>query len=359
MAAAGEGTCHALLVGGLPGAPVYARRYRDWLKRFHTLLTKAGVPAKQIRVLSGDRGFEDTIVSGPATADSIRATLGNMSDVVKADDQVILVLIGHGSVADMSPTLILPGPDVRAEMMADGLNALESRRQAARRGPSQFGPKGQTATLPALGRGDVVLNLTASSGDSLKAFARKGRVNVAATSTGESNEPVFAEFFLRGIETKAADGEGAPGAGTKDGVVTLLEAYNWAAGQTAWWIVRQKLADPGWRVEGKESVAVFLKLCEGAPGEPAARQLGPGSRPDAPDAQHPFRPEGGRIDDFWRGRRVITEHAMLEDCGEETGVSALRGNGYKPLAGRKPGEPGHLARRVVLGRPKPLAPKGD
>jgi len=167
VAGAGEGTCHALLVGGLPGAPVYARRYRDWLKRFHALLTKAGVPAKQIRVLSGDRGFKDAIVSGPATADSIRATLGSLSDAVKADDQVILVLIGHGSVADMSPTLILPGPDARAEMMADGLNALDTRRQ-------------------------IVLNLTASSGDSLKAFARKGRVNVAATSTGESNEPVFA-----------------------------------------------------------------------------------------------------------------------------------------------------------------------
>jgi len=133
--------------------------------------------------------------------------------------------------------------------------------------------------------------------------------------------------------------------------VTLLEAYNWAAGQTAYWIVRQKLADPGWRVEGKESVAIFLKLCEGAPGEPASRQLGPGSRPDAPDKQYAFRPEGGRIDDFWRGRRVITEHATLEDCGEESGVSALGGAGYKPLAGRKAGEPGHLARQIVLGRP--------
>ena len=340
VAGAGEGACHALLVGGLPGAPVYARRYRDWLKRFHTLLTSAGVPPENIRVLSGDKGFADAIVSGPATADSIRAALADMSDIVKADDQVILVLIGHGSVADMSPTLILPGPDARAEMMADGLSALDARQQ-------------------------IVLNLTASSGDSLKAFARKGRVNVAATSTGESNEPVFAEFFLRGIETKAADGEGARSslgdetdAGTKDGVVTLLEAYNWAAGQTAWWIVRQKLASPGWQVEGKESVAVFLKLCEAPPGEPAARQLGPGSRPDAPDERHPFRPEGGRIDDFWRGRRVITEHSMLDDCGEETGVSALQSAGYKPLAGRKPGEPGHLARRIILGRPALLPPEG-
>ena len=38
------GACHALLIGGMPGTPIHARQYRDWLKRFHTYLTqKAGV----------------------------------------------------------------------------------------------------------------------------------------------------------------------------------------------------------------------------------------------------------------------------------------------------------------------------
>ncbi|MFW6161316.1 MAG: hypothetical protein ACODAJ_01020 [Planctomycetota bacterium] len=334
VAGAGEATCHALLVGGLPGAPVYARRYRDWLKRFHKLLTRAGVPPKNIRVLSGDKGFKEPIVTGIATVASVRRTLAEMSDAVGPADQVLLVLIGHGAVSDMSPTLILPGPDIRAEELADGLDAFDSRHQ-------------------------VVLNLTASAGEALKALARPGRVNVAATSPGEANEPVFAEFLLRGIETQAADGEGAPAAGKKDGAITLLEAYNWAAAQTAFWIVRQKLTERGWRVEGKESVAIFKKLCEGRPGEPAARQLARGSRPDKPDERLPLRPEDGRIDAFWRGRRVLTEHALLEDCGEEAGVCALRGAGYQPLAGREPGEPGHLARRVVLGRPALLAPEGD
>ena len=64
----------------------------------------------------------------------------------------------------------------------------------------------------------------------------------------------------------------------------------------------------------------------------------------------PLRPPGGKIDATWRGRRAITEHAVIEDCGEETGVSALRGKGFEPVDGRKPGEPGCLARRVVLGR---------
>jgi hypothetical protein len=330
LARGAEGTCHALLVGGLPGAPVYARRYRDWLKRCHAHLVGTGVPAANVRVLSGDKGFTNPIVSGPATAESVWTALLEMSDRVKAGDQFVLVLIGHGSVADMSPTVILPGPDLASRQIADALDALPTHRQ-------------------------VVLNFTASAGDSLKDLARSGRINVAATSPGEANEPVYAEFFLRALEAKLADGEGAP----KDGAVTILEAYNWATAQTAWWIVRQKLAGDTWRVEGKESVELFRRLCEGPLDEPAARQLAAGSQMNADDPVYALRPEGGKIDDFWRGRRVVTEHATLEDCGEETGVTALQAQGYRPLAGRKAGEPGHLARRVVLGRAAMLPAEGE
>jgi len=315
-------------VGGLPGAPVYARRYRDWLERFHKQLVASGVPAANVRLLTGDKSFRTPIVAGPATADSVRSALLAMADKMKPADQFVLVLIGHGAVADMSPTLILPGPDLTSRRLADALDALPTTKQ-------------------------TVLNLTASSGDSLKDLARKGRVNVAATSAGESNEPVFAEFFLQGLESKRADGEGAP----KDGAVTVLEAYNWATAQTAWWIVRVKLANESWQVEGRESVAVFKKLCEGPAGEPAARQLAGGSTPQAEDAVHALRPEGGKVDAFWRGRRVVTEHAVLEDCGEEAGAMALQSKGYVPLAGEKDGEPGHLARTVVLGRAESLSTK--
>jgi len=328
LAHGADGACHALLVGGMPGAPVYARRYRDWLTRFHAHLVGAGAPAANIRVLTGDKDFRTPIVNGPATADSVRTALLAMSDAMKAGDQFVLILVGHGSVADMSPTVILPGPDLTSRRLADALDALPATRQ-------------------------IVLNLTASAGDALKDLARVGRVNVAATSAGEANEPVFAEFFLRGLESKRADGEGAP----KDGSITVLEAYNWASAQTAWWIVRQKLANGAWQVEGKESVALFKKLCEGPANEAATRQLAGGSRPDVDDAVHALRPEGGKIDDFWRSRRLVTEHATLEDCGEETGALALQAKGYVPLDGKKDGEPGHLARRVVLGRAVQLSPK--
>jgi hypothetical protein len=311
----------------MPGAPIYARRYRDWLKRFHAHLTKvAKAPAENVVVLSGDGGPKDPVVDGKATAESVKGALADFAKKLQPQDQFILVLVGHGAVVETVPSLILPGQDVRAQELADALEPVRARNQ-------------------------VVLNLTASAGDSVRFLARQGRVNVAATSPTETAEPVFAEFFLRGIESERADGEGTPAAGSLDGTITLLEAYNWATRQTVMWIARQKTTDEGWRVDGKESVEIFKKLYVGDGDGPAARKLSPASRADAPDEPVDLRPKGGVIDAFWFGRRIVAEHAVLEDCGEDKGVSALRAEGYQPVSGLKPGEPGHLARRVVLGRP--------
>ena len=326
------GSCRALLVGGMPGAPIYERRYRDWLKRFHALLTgPAKVPAQNAVVLSGDAGFSDPIVSGKATADRIKGALGDLARKLEPQDQFILVLIGHGAAVGNLPSFIIPGQDLSAQELADALEPIRARNQ-------------------------VVLNLTASSGDALACFATEGRVNIAATSPTEVTEPVLAEFFLRGIESQRADGEGTPTAGNLDGTIALLEAFNWATRQTAMWIARQKASRSGWQLDGKESVEIFNKLYVGKEGEPATRTLSPASRADAPDEPIGLRPTGGTIDAFWFGRRIVAEHALLEDCGREKGVSALRTGGYQPISGLKEGEPGHLARRVVLGRPS-LMPK--
>jgi hypothetical protein len=156
------------------------------------------------------------------------------------------------------------------------------------------------------------------------------------------------EFFLRGLESGRADGEGAPAAGAKDGRITLLEAYNWAAHQTAQWIARLTIQEDGaWRVDGRESVEVFEKLY-GAGGPFRLAASSNRSRDDAPVA---VVPEGGKLTAEWLARRVLSEHATLEDCGQEEGVAAVSRTGYAPVAGRDAGRPGSLARRVVLGRP--------
>jgi len=328
--AGGKGACHALLIGSLPGTAIHARQYRDWLKRFHAYLTgPAGVPAGNVVVLTGDKDFRAPIVTGPATAESIAKAFGDLAKKVQPQDQFVLVLLGLGSAEGNSSFVVLPGPDLSAEQLALLLEPLTARNQ-------------------------VVLNFTSCGGLATPALSRAGRVVVSGNMPQETVPPVYPEFFLRGLESARADGAGSPEAGAKDGTITLLEAYNWAAYQSALWIARQNLADDGsWRVTGKESVEIFRKLYVSDTNEPGSRKLSPDSDANAPDAVVPLKMKGQEDIEIAKSkRRVITEHAALEDNGAKEPVSALgdESKDYAPLSGKGKGSPGSLARGVVLGR---------
>jgi hypothetical protein len=342
--------CYAVLVTGLPGSDLYARRFNDWQVRMQAMLVKQFVPRSNIICLSGDSKFRNDILSGDSTFENVRKAVADTAAKVRPQDQFIFMFAGHGTMADVTPSLLLPGsPDLSAADLADVLSKVQTSNQA-------------------------VLMMCSSAGDFVKPLARAGRAVVAANRAGDGGEPVFAEFLLRGIESKRADGESlvlhrAPGAepvstqpavpaGSKDGVVTLLEAYNWATHQTALWTMRQKgdSASNAWTVEGRETVETFKKLCVGADGEPGARKLASGNE-GMTDEVFPLKVKpGSSMDGWWTGRRLLTEHATLEDCGQPAGASALRETypGYESLNGVKEGEPGFLARRIVLGSPSLL-----
>ena len=157
---------HALLVGGHPGSAVYARRYRDWLRRFHSYLTReAGVPEGNLLVISDDDGFEDGHVRGKASAETIPEALGEMAGKVRPADQFVLVLVGHGAITGEPPTFVVRGPDPDADVFRRGLDAIKARNQ-------------------------VVLNFTSSSGAFARHLRGRNRVNIAANSATEGVEPV-------------------------------------------------------------------------------------------------------------------------------------------------------------------------
>ena len=322
---------HAILVGSLPGSPLYARRFEDWMTRFHAYLLKAGVPARNILVLCGDKTFKSPIVNGSATTESVCKAITDIGGRCAEKDQFILILIGHGSVADMMPSFLLPGPDLTAEDLAKAMAAVTAGTQ-------------------------VVLNFSGSGGSMLKAMTAKGRINIAATSPEEPSEPVLAEFFLKALETGAADGEGAPGK-AKDGVVSLLEALNGSSYQTALFISRQRAnpEDGTWDVTGKESVALFKKLYSGTGTEEGVRAIAAGSDASAADAVVEIVPptEAGAAR-AWGGRRLVDEHATLEDAGLESGLTPLTTKGYVPIVPAKPDSEGALAAKTILGRCQPL-----
>ena len=262
-------TCHALLIGGMPGTPIHARHYRDWLKRFHAYLTKtAGVPAANVTVLSGDKDFTDPLVTGLATGEAIEKAFARQAAGCARDDQFVLFLVGLGTSTGKVPLLVLPGRDVDARQLADWLGKVPAANQ-------------------------VVLNFLSASGDFTPVLSAEGRVVVCANMPSENAPPVYPEFFLRGLESRRADGRDAPAAGKKDGVITVLEAYHWAAWNAAQWIARQhKAGENAWRLDGRESVAIFRKLYVGRTGEDGARLLDPASDASAPDRPVRLKIEG-------------------------------------------------------------------
>lgn len=315
------GQSYALLIGGLPGQEPYGRWFDDWLARFQKYLTQtAKVPPANVTLLSRDA----------ATTDTVLAAIGKFAQRARPQDQFILFIVGHGEVVNgQTPTLALRGPDLTAQQLAAALNAVPAKNQ-------------------------VILNFSASSGDFLKYLVSPDRVNITGTSPTEIKAPVFPEFFLRGLESNWADAD-------KNGTVTLLETYNWAAQQTAMWIARWKKTGPTtgeaanldkptlsvWQASGKETVGIFQKLYAGAP----TRQLDPASDAKAVDTVVEVIPPNGEITDDWKQRRIIDEHAMLEDCGQEIGVSEIGDKGLQPILGVKPNDPGYLSSHTVIGKP--------
>jgi len=341
--AARKGQSFVLIVSGHPGNDLFARHYRDRIARFHKyFIHQAHVAAANVTVLSGDAGFKDAMVTGPATAERILATLAELGRKVRPEDQFILVLLGHGATSDDSCTLMVPGPDIEVATMAAALDALAATNQ-------------------------VVLNFAANSGDMIARLSRTGRAVVTSSSPGQVNDSDFAEFFLQALETGVGDDGGPQGIG-KDRPVSLLATYNWAVLHTAEWTVRQRPAPssdpaqprgqtPGWIVEGKQSAEIFKKLYSG-PDVPPDHSFVPSPASEQPDV--PVESLVANNEQWWTYRRTITEIPSLDDLGpgkatgEGKATSALSVKGYQPLRGATSTEIGFLARQIVLGNPQLL-----
>lgn len=301
--------CHAVIIGGLPGTPVHARRFADWTRRFQAYLVgKAGVPAAQVT----------TLTAPVVTADQALQAMVAVAEHTAPADPFVLVLVGHGDTADGEAVLSLPGRDLHVAELKIALARIPSDNQ-------------------------VLLLLNGDSGEMLAPLAATNRVIVAATSPGEQSDPVFAEFFLNILEAEPMGG------------VSLLQAFNRASRDTAQWIRRISQTEAGaWHVEGKEAIRLFQKLSAGPATMPGARQLDPSSKPLDPDPEVSLKTTASQEEaqraGIVPGTRIITEHALLADRGSETGIAAVRPEGYVAVTGAKPGDAGFHAASVVLGR---------
>jgi hypothetical protein len=180
-----------VVVAGLGGEPDYEQRFtaaaNDLDKAF-----KAQGPASHVYTLSGAN----------ATAAHIRDTMSTVAREAKADDDFVLILIGHGSFDGVAYKFNLVGPDFSATELAAMCDSIAAHRQ-------------------------LVVDTTSSSGGAVAAIEHPGRAIIAATKSGtEKNATVFARYWVEALQDVAADTD-------KSDSVSAMEAFNYATKKTA------------------------------------------------------------------------------------------------------------------------------
>jgi hypothetical protein len=149
---------------------------------------------------------EDTVPKAPryrgaSTKANIERTMARLAASAGPGDQIVIVLIGHGSGDAEDTKISLPGPDLTARDFNQLLARFPTQKIA-------------------------FVNLTSASGDALPVLSAKNRVVITATkSSFERNESHFAEFFVDALARDVADTD-------KDGRVSLLEAFRYASAET-------------------------------------------------------------------------------------------------------------------------------
>lgn len=190
---------YSVTIAGLGGAPEYETQFEKWATALDRELHANGA------------GMQVVTLSGPsATRARIQQALSTVASEAKSDDVFALFLIGHGTFDGTDYKLNIPGPDVTAAELAMLLNRIPAHRQ-------------------------LVVNTTSCSGASVAAFARKDRIVITATKSGnEKNATVFARYWVDALRDPAADTD-------KNGTVSALEAYRYAERKTAAYFDSEKL----------------------------------------------------------------------------------------------------------------------
>ena len=193
---------HLVIVSGLGGE----KKYRDSFAQTALALanaagTRFGIPDSAIIWLGEDSVSKQPHFKGQSTKANVERIVGQIAAHATPTDQLVLVLIGHGSGDGEDSKISIPGPDLTARDFSVLLAKFPKQKVA-------------------------FINLTSASGDMLPVLAGPNRVIITATkSSFERNESRFAQFFVDAMSKDVADTD-------KDGRISLLEAFRYAVIET-------------------------------------------------------------------------------------------------------------------------------
>jgi len=197
-----EAQTHVLIVSGLGGDAKFKKSFATLADSFAgAAVNRFGIPANEVTWLGEDSVSKAPRFKGQSTKVNVERWVQQTAARAGAGDQVIIVLIGHGSGDAEDSKLSMPGPDLSARDFATLLAKFPTQKVA-------------------------FVNLSSASGDMIPILSGPNRVIITATkSSFERNESHFADYFVRALTVDGADTD-------KDGRISLLEAFQYATTET-------------------------------------------------------------------------------------------------------------------------------
>ncbi len=184
-------------VAGLGGEPDYEQRFTANAMDMDKIF-KSGMGAHVV-----------TLTGKQATKAKLTEALAQVARDAKADDDLVVTLIGHGSFDGTEYKFNLVGPDITAAELAALCDKVAAKRQ-------------------------LIVDTTSASGGAVVALERPGRAVIVATKSGtEKNATVFARYWVEALQDPTADTD-------KSDSISALEAFAYADRKTAEFYTSQK-----------------------------------------------------------------------------------------------------------------------
>jgi len=189
---------HLLVITGVGGDDEHTQNFHKWAAAIVDAAKERGGLTDATITYLGDKPELDAKNSrARSTRANVEKAFADLAAKAQPADEVVIVLIGHGSFDGKIGAFNLAGPDLNTDDYARLLGALRAQRI-------------------------VFVNTASSSGAFLQPLAGPGRTIITSTKTGgEKNEPVFVQFFAEAFKDASADTD-------RNGRISVAEAFEYA-----------------------------------------------------------------------------------------------------------------------------------
>lgn len=186
-----QAATHVLVIAGIGGEAQYEERFAQWSEKVAQASATATGDADRVQRLTG-KG---------ARREQIQAALQKLAGELRAADQLVLVMLGHGTYDGSEYRFNIEGPDLTGTELLSLLDRIPAQQ--------------------------LVVNTTSTSGALAEKWAGGRRVVITATrSGGERNATRFGGFWAEALVDGNADLD-------KDGNVTAKEAFDYTTRRVA------------------------------------------------------------------------------------------------------------------------------